>query len=502
MLTPEELKILPEGIASLYAELSEFILQDISRRIAKGARITDTAEFQIYRAQSLSMSNRQISNRIAEINRISAQEVTRLYREAAERSDMFDRRVLRQLTSAGVPLSENLFLQQLIVAQGERTAGDFANFTRTMGFVTRENGRAVHTALSEMYVRELDMAHMKIATGAVDYNSAIQAAYNKLAASGVRHIDYKSGISRELYTAVRQSVLHGTSQITQNISEQNAAMFGADGWELSAHAGARPDHAEHQGKQFSASQYESIVLPLVSDYGCRHSAFPIILGLSEPMYTDEELRNIDPPPFTYEGKTYTAYEASAQQRLMEREMRRQKNLAVCAKASGDEDAFRTASIKLARQKEVYADFSQKAGLFTQYERTQVYGFDRSVSAFSRAEVKRELDKYTRFVYNRDGTIRITDDWTNRNVSRFPTEYKPFAVIETMSNGQIDRTFYDENSMIIRQVHSGDHGSPLGHPYGKNGEHAHDFNLSAATHAERRITRELTDVERKENDDIL
>lgn len=504
MLTPDELQTLPQGINELYTELNDFILKDISRRIAKGAKITETAEYQIYRAQSLGLSNKDISDKITEINRISKEEVDKLYKEAAERSDMFDRKVLGKLQSAGIPLSENYFLQQLVSAQAEQTAGLLENFTRTAGFVEYKSGKAVYTPLTDMYVKELDMAHLKIVSGAADYNSAIRATYEKLAASGVRYINYKSGRSRELYSAVRQSVLDGTSKIAHKISEQNAALFGADGWELSAHAGARPEHALYQGRQYPNSQYESIVEALINDYGCRHSAFPIIMGLSKPMYTDEELANIDPPPFTYEGQEYTAYEAAKEQRHMESAMRRQKNIAVCAEAAGDEERFRTASIKLRRQREVYADFSKKAGMFTEFERTQVYGYNKKLSAKAGAEVKQELDKYKKYVYNKSGTIRITDDWKEKKHVSIPQEYKPFAVIETMSNKstsiQIDRSYYDENAKLQKQIHSSGHGNPSVHQFGKNNEHAHDFIWKNGQ--QQRTTRELTKEERKESGDII
>ena len=171
----------------------------------------------------------------------------------------------------------------------------------------------------------------------------------------------------------------GTGQITQAISQHNAGLFGADGWEISAHAGARPSHAVYQGRQYPNSDYDTIVAPLINDYNCRHSAYPIILGLSKPMYTAAELRNIDPPDFVFEGKTYTAYEATQEQRKMERAMRRQKDKMISYDAAGLKDDFTTASIRLNRQREAYVNFSKKAGIYTQFERTAVSGYGRSLS---------------------------------------------------------------------------------------------------------------------------
>lgn len=80
------------------------------------------------------------------------------------------------------------------------------------------------------------------------------------------------------------------------------------------------------------------------------------------------MQNIDQPPFTYEGRTYTAYEASQQMRKMERAMRKQKDRCIVADAAGDEESFATASIKLRRQKDIYEDFAKAADSYTQYER--------------------------------------------------------------------------------------------------------------------------------------
>jgi len=94
MLTPEQLQNLPQELTDLYGQLSEFILRDIARRIAKGAQITDTAEYQMYRARSLGLSTDEIAEKIAEINGSSAAEINRLIREAAAQSDEFDRKML------------------------------------------------------------------------------------------------------------------------------------------------------------------------------------------------------------------------------------------------------------------------------------------------------------------------------------------------------------------------------------------------------------------------
>jgi hypothetical protein len=380
---------MPLSLIGLYEELSEFILTDISRRIAKAGKITETAEFQIYRAQALGESNARIAEKIQEINKLSENELKLLYEDAARRSDQFDRMVLKQSKTAGVAFEDNDYLQRLIEAQYKATSGEMFNFTRTMGFAAVcADGKVKSEGLSDMLIKELDMAHLKVANGATDYNSAIRAAIKRLGDSGVRRIDFTSGRSERIESAVRRAVLGGTSKIANAISAQNAEAFGADGWEITAHSGARPSHAVYQGKQFPKEAYSTIVEPLINDYNCRHSAFPIIMGLSEPMHTDEELKNIDPKPFAYEGRNYNAYQVSEQQRYMEREMRKTKDRIICSEAAANEDEALLLRSRLARQREKYEDFSKTAKMYTQYERAQVYGFGRQQGARAAMVIKK------------------------------------------------------------------------------------------------------------------
>ena len=63
--------------------------------------------------------------------------------------------------------------------------------------------------------------------------------------------------------------------------------------EISAHDRPAPDHADIQGKQYTKEEYEKLNASLKRPIGtlnCMQIAFPIIYGVTEPSYTDEELR--------------------------------------------------------------------------------------------------------------------------------------------------------------------------------------------------------------------
>jgi len=113
---------------------------------------------------------------------------------------------------------------------------------------------------------------------------------------------------------------------------------------------------------------------------------------------------------------------------------------------------------------------------------------------------------TGYNYNEDGTIVVTHDWKGQHVS-IPREFEPYAVLETDSktkNGyyQIDRTLYNENKQMSKQIHSGHHGRPSKHPYGENGEHKHVYTWYEDSYKPDRTSEELNEEDRNQNKDII
>lgn len=448
MLTPKQLQALPKPLTDIYEELSEFVLRDIARRIASAAEITDTAEYQMYRARALGMSTKEITEKIAKINGVSEDTIRELILDAAEKSNEFDARMLSGNDGSAIPLKDNEQLQKLMAAQIKQTNGTCKNLTGTLGFAERNaDGQVVYSSLTDFLRKQMDMAQMKVATGVTDYNTAIRQACNALADSGLRTVYYASGRSDRIEVAVRRALMTSVSQITQKVSEQNAEEFGADGWEISAHIGARPSHAVYQGRQYPNSQYETIVLPLINDYNCRHSAYPIIMGVSKPAYTEEELAALDPPPFTYEGKQYTAYQAQQQMRKMERAMRKQKDRCIVADAAGDKEAFTTASIKLRRQKDYYEDFCKAAGTYTEYERTFVAGYNRRLAgktgAVTRAQNRQKNLQIHLTDLDKGGIISIEKFTPAESISKAEDFARDVLKIPNVSYKGVDLTTANE-----------------------------------------------------------
>lgn len=402
-LTPEQLQEIPVRLEKLTLAFEETVLEDISRRIAKAGTVTDTAEWQLIRLKEMGYANDFLEKAVAEYTKKSEEEISRLFFDAGQVSDEFYAEVYAKAGKPFTPLADNALGQQLIEAGIEQTENELKNFTRSMGFRMRNpNGTVSFKPAAKAYQDALDLAQMQVSTGVFDYNTAIRRAVSTLAESGLRFVDYETGHVNHADVAVRRAVLTGVSQMSGKISEHNAAELDTDLVEVTAHAGARPDHAEWQGQWYSLSgkskKYPSLVE--VTGYGtgaglkgwnCRHDFYPVLEGISVPAYTEEELKNIDPPPVEYDGKTYTYYECTQRQRRIETAIRKTKREVISAKASGDGDMFTAKSVLLRRQREEYEKFSSAAGLLTQKERTRVYGFDRSTSAKASWAARKKLD---------------------------------------------------------------------------------------------------------------
>ena len=115
-----------------------------------------------------------------------------------------------------------------------------------------------------------------------------------------------------------------------------------------------------------------------------------------------------------------------------------------------------------------------------------------------------VDPYSKIRYNSDGTIVVTDDWTNNLRSHIEPQYHPNAVVDIISHqGQHDRIIYDEKGYFKTFIHGGNHAQPKKHPFGVNGEHVHDVlydpELGKLIKNERR---NLTTEERIQYADIL
>ena len=511
-ITPEYLSKAPEPIVDLFTDLEAEILKDICRRFKISGEATESAIAQIKILRNQGVKMKKIEKVIKRTLNLSGKELQEIFERAVDRNreyydHLLSKTELLSTTETGI--------SKEILAIQKQTHDEFVNLTQSLGFAIRTGANVEFLPIAKAYQKILDDAEAQVMSGAFDYNTAIRNAVKRLTDSGLQMVDYASGWHNRVDVAARRAVMTGVSQLSSQYSEAVAGVLKTDYREITAHQGARDkgvgwqNHKSWQGKVYSlktGDKYPSIYevcgwgeVDGLEGANCRHHHFPFVEGVSERRYTDEELKNIDPPPFEYQGKTYTAYEATQKQRQIETAMRKCKREIIGYDAAGQSEAAQGSSIKLRRLSAEYKEFSKAAGLREQPERARVLGFGRAESSKSRHSV----EKYMRVRYHKDGTVVVTDDRTTQDHPRIQARYLPNAVVDTLSQQgkQKDRTFYNENGLQIKQISNGPHGNKKRHPYGKNGEHAHDVVWENGKIVARPV-RDLTDNERKENADIL
>lgn len=81
--------------------------------------------------------------------------------------------------------------------------------------------------------------------------------------------------------------------------------------------------------------------------------------------------------------------------------------------------------------------------------------------------------------------------------------EPNSIVDYVGNdGKVNnRSFYDNAGRLVKQINTNDHGNPKRHPYGKHGEHIHEFVWKNNKLVDR-IIRELNSDEYERNSDIL
>jgi hypothetical protein len=384
MLTPKEIESIPLQIESNMKSLEDAIMLDIVRRIKKTGEITSTADYQIWRLTQLGESSNAIKDKIQKSLKMSNAQIDDIYNKAIETSYTRDKALYEATGTPYTPYKDNIELQQMVKATIAQTKGELINITQTTGFMVEKNGKLVFSSSAEFLQSTLDNAITQITSGTFDYNTVIKRAVATMANSGLRSVDYASGMSSRIEVASRRAIMTGIGQLTGKINEDNARQLDVDTYEVSYHTGARPSHQAWQGKVYSKEQLVSVCglgsVTGLNGTNCYHDYYPFVPGVSERIYTDEELdamNKAENTPKTYKGREYTAYEATQRQRALETTMRAQRqHIALLKQGGADEQDIVNAMGRYRSTSAQYADFSKSMGLVQQRERVYIDGLGR------------------------------------------------------------------------------------------------------------------------------
>lgn len=381
---PEVLDALPEVLAELFRWLDIKLLVEIVKRLKIADNLNEVTVQDIRALRGRGIELTDIKAAIRKVAGISETKLESLLADVEARNRAY-------YGSLGDITAPELWLGVGDVeAITRQTVGELRNITRSMGYLV--GGQMLPPA--QAYEWALDSALLQVESGGISYGEAISDATRALADSGLQYVDYESGWRNRVDVAVRRAVMTGVNQINRKYDEAAMEELETDLVEVSAHAGARDkgtgfqNHKGWQGKVYRWRRYTEMFpgsssgaypdFETTCGYGdvqgilganCRHKWTPFVEGVMERTYTDDQLSTIDKPPFEYEGRKYTTYEATQVQRRIETAVRHWERRAAGATNTADAHAAK-ARIRALKQK--YREFSAAAGLRMQPERMKAY----------------------------------------------------------------------------------------------------------------------------------
>lgn len=366
MLTPKWLAGCADSIVTLYAEAESSILDDMARRISTYDFYIPAAQYQEEKLAMMGMTRNEIVRELSARTGTSTAEIERIMDEGVSASLNRDRSIYRR-AGKSVPRTMSAEIKSILRDGLKQTGGTFQNLTRT----------TANTA-TKQFENALDLAWIQVSTGAMDVGAATRQAVKNLCQAGIQAVTYPAGRTDSLETAVARAIRTGVNQTALKSQEQLAIELDMDLVEVTAHAGARPSHAEWQGQVYSLTGktrgYEKLADATgygtgegLGGWNCRHSFFPWSPEMGHT-YIRKELEEYErPDAVEYGGRKMSWYEAEQAQRGMERNIRRWKREKSAMKAAGLDTA--EASGKLKQWNNQYQDFCSKTGLKPQKQRT-------------------------------------------------------------------------------------------------------------------------------------
>ncbi len=380
---------LPKEAVNVAEEINIEIAKVIAERIKEIGELSPADIKKLTNSlQYLGADFGKITKLIAKYSDKGQMAVVDALQKAAEGNDEFANIFYSAKGIAAHTWHTDPYLHNLVEAMARQTAAEFTNLSGTLAYKIDDKT----ITLRQMYTRAIDKAIYEVQSGTVDYHTAMRKTVKQLA-NNMRVLQWESGYTRRLDSHIRQNLIDGIKQLQQEMLNYHGERFGSDGVELSAHAISAPDHVTVQGRQFSNEEffkmqtgqdfkdikgngYEGFARP-IGNFNCRHISFPIIIGVSQPVYTDEQLEQMA-------QNSRKQYDNTQKMRAIETKLRQLKNQRLALSASGDDLEARRVQRQINNKQKEYREFCQKHGLTPQPERARVPDYKR-ISAVDKNE---------------------------------------------------------------------------------------------------------------------
>ena len=399
MIGEEQIEKLVEILLERVNKSNEYFLKRIGNAIREIRQLTPSQAQKLVQILKYGGNYEDIIKEISNYTNMNIKEIDTIFNSYAKKDQQFYEKFYKYRDIPFVEYGNNMALKRQTQALSNIAMNEMYNFTRlnVLGYTIRDvDGKVKFIGLRETYNRLLDDALLNVGQGKETFDSAMSRIINDIGSSGIKTINYESGRSVRLDSAIR---MHLKSRLRELHNENQKIIgeeFGADGIEISVHSNPAIDHEKVQGRQFSNEQYDilqngGVATDIkgkqytldhdnkngyrpISELNCYHYVFSIILGASEPEYSDKQLKEIidnNNKGFDFEGKHYTMYEGTQLQRQIERNVREQKDIYTLASTSGNVEVMDKCEMKLKWLKDKYKALNKTSGLLPKAQRMRI-----------------------------------------------------------------------------------------------------------------------------------
>lgn len=374
------------------------VLEELGNVIKQFKDLTPSQAYKLGQQLKYNTTVKDLLNELSKISGLSVKDLKAILEKVAKENIGFADVYYKSRGLETPVYSENKALQRLVNSVYKIAGEEFKNIAKSTGFrLLDSNGNPLLLDINQTYNEVIDRCIVAVSQGKETYQQAMRSTMDQLAESGVKTISYdnvgktyfgrtvKKAYAQRIDTAVRRNTLDAIRQVSNESQEIFGKEFGADGLEISTHLNPSPDHSNVQGHQFSNKEYEKLqskgvatdyngeVIDIrikdnfrpISTMNCFHYIFSIVLGVSKPQYSNEELKKIiddNEKGAELDGKHYTNYELTQIMRKLETKIREQKDLQIIARASDDKDLILQSQTKITQLTNKYKQVVKISGL--------------------------------------------------------------------------------------------------------------------------------------------
>lgn len=397
MLSEEALERLSERLVDRVEGLNAFMINKLGTQLVNVGKFTPSQVREVLQSVKYGNDLDEIMVKIADVTNKNVEDIYSIFEEVAKLNQEYAKQFYDYKKVNFIPFEENPALRNQVKNIAKVTANEYVNMSKTFAYAMfNEKGIKEYTSISDIYQKITDEAILGISQGRTSYEMAIKKAMKDMTSNGLRVVNYASGYSRRADSSIRLNIAEGIKRLNREVQATFGKEFGADGVEISHHKNAAPDHIDTvDGRQFSLNgnktvngveyeDYNTINTNLerhVGDLNCQHYPIQIVLGVSEPLFSKEEIetdKRANMNGFEFEGNHYTNYEGTQLQRQIETKIRQYKDRQIGAKAINDVDEVYHCQEKIRQLTDKYKELSDVSGLPPKIDRLRVDGY-RSVN---------------------------------------------------------------------------------------------------------------------------